>query len=581
MSDLPPKPNTLSGIRRPSCAFLLAALCFSLYFLLPYSHLFAPALSAPPALVLLVTLAVAWIACVGGHALVPRENSPERVRLGGRDALVLLLFLAAFAALQWPYLTLPFAYCGDEDHHLQGARLLEKALASGASREATAESLSEWLRRYPPALIAFETLLANRWLGTYGAEWAHRLAAFLPMALFAAWPYVALRRRGVPLPEALPALACLALVPVVFYHAAVLYIEPLLLLVEGAVLLSIASRDTFETRDLFQIALLASCAGLVKEIAPPFLAAIALWFAWRVLVRGDGPVRARCLTFARLAGTLILPCVPFMAVRAIAGKRDYPFAVGNLIRPEFYARWSEAAWGELTIGLLVLAATGFVFMAWRRRLTDLLIVALLLLAGYGALFSFDHLKYVGYGRFVLNLVPALSAGVVGLCLAPRDICPIGRWSLPGRALLFAAVIAGIGAVFVPWRVEDRESWGCPGEKTGEYCYAFDRAVGAAAAQLPADTGLFVYISGGEHYYNALPFYLARSGLTGRLSGMTFGEPLSPAAAATLGKTGRPFRLMLLCHHAPSPPEPESVPGVRFVERFTLGRRAVDLYEVAQ
>ncbi|MBI3099599.1 MAG: hypothetical protein HYY93_15430 [Planctomycetes bacterium] len=558
--------------------FLLALSVCSLYLLLPYPELLAPRFGEAGAWLILLAIVGVWLACATPARGARSGPGSPWPRLRAFEAALVLAFLAGFALLEWPYLTLPFAYRGDEDHHLQGARLLERALATGASREAVASSLAGWLGRYPPALLALETLCANRWLGTDTLEWTHRLTAFLPMALFALWPYLALRARGVPAAESWPALICLPFVPVVFYHAAVTYIEPLLLLVQGIVLLRVAGLDRFETRDLFEIACLASIAGVVKETSPAVLAPVAAWLAWKGLSRREEPLRRRAGVTARLLGTLLLPSLPFFLARS-SDRRPYPLLLENLARSDFYAQWGAAAWSELTVGLLLLAALGFFFMAVRRRLTDLLVLGLLLLGAWGVVFSLDHLDYVGYGRFVLCLVPALSAGGVGLFLAPRDVCPIHRRSPLGRSILFAGMIAGCGAGFIPWRVGERESWGCPGSRTGEYYYDFDRAIEAAARRLPPDGSIFVYIGGGDHYYNALAFYLARHGLAGRLAGMTFGDPLAPKEAAALGKSGRPFRLMLLCHHTPSPPEPESSGGARFVERFTLGRRAIDLYEV--
>ncbi len=597
---------------RLSRSFSVCVLSYGLLIALPYRHWFAPRLGPTSGLLAILAVLGAWLACVGKYA-VARPVRAASPALGRRDALVLGAFAGGVILLQLRWLRMPVEYGGDEDFHVMRVWALEAAfaratrghagqvalwalLAVGASWIAT-RSFARWgavlgfavlvlsiwlggfllldgdggwlegsLSRYPPLATVVHGLFANRVLGTRFCEWAYRVGALLPMFGFMVWPYLVLRAHGRGVIEAATILPPLALAPLIYFFSGLLHIEPVLLVIQGVVFYRLFVRSrSVESR--FELAMSAAPLGVAKEIAPAFLAAVAVVLALEAW-RAPGSRGSRALEGARLVGVLLFPAIPCQAIHRLSGLRPYPLRLSNFTSPLVLDAYGDVLWAQLGLPFVILALAGLVSLGRSRRHLDVLGVAGLSILFHGVLFTCDHLSYVGYRRYMLLFLPPCLAGLTAWLLTVRR-GPVAR------ACFLATLTIG-GIAVLPWRAEDRTQWGCPRMISSNYYFPFDRACQALADE--HRRGSFL-VAGLEAPYLPLRFYLARFGLERRYVHVSLLEVRTIDEAASVAHRLE-VRIVLFVRMPSADPMVEPR-GATLLDRFVLSGRRIDLYEVAR
>lgn len=556
--------------RRLSRPFLCALAAFALYVVLPYPRFFQlPARGEhwPTACGLAFILACLglWILCVGRDAFRP-DDADARGTFSRRGALLLATFAVLFLFLEATFLARPASWMGDEQFHIERGLQFAHELGRGALWNDN-PILRFGLKRYPPLAMVLHVLAANPIFGTLYETWAWRLMPFACCVLFAMLPYGFLRREagdGV----AIGAVVAIAAVPLVFVYAAIVAIEPLMILIEGAVLFRLMDRP-FTRRAMIDASLIASTLGAVKETALPFLLAMAIWIAGRVATC-EATKREKAVDVVRLWGVLLLPSLPYEVIRGLASPRP-PVVQGglaNLASPLFAEYWLAAARTQITPVFFGAAVVGLALMIRRGRGADAAIVAVLSLGANAALYSVDLLMYVGFSRFTLCLMPSLAVGLAGL-LAIVD----SRRTAP--MLLFAIIVNGAAAI--PWTDEAHEDWIMPGERdfdAGAWrFYPYDEAIDYIAGM--PNNACFMVAAGTWLYTPVSLLEIPRAHLEERFAGHI--EPRSTLAEAIQQCRAHGARLLLFQSDDLSNLAPPA--DLKHIAAFTRGRRTLDLYEL--
>jgi hypothetical protein len=369
------------------------------------------------------------------------------------------------------------------------------------------------------------------------------------------------------------AAAAVATLPLLYYHAAITYLEVAVLAIGCYIALLFLRHDRCDRGFVLRVAAVAAAIVPIKETGAPLAVAAAVVLAARILVGLDAAWHRRLAVAVGATALIVIPGALYFAfVAIVGGGRSHPQGWEQLAQWETYRRVAVAGWAQFgPIGLAAIFV-GFVFAVMNRRAAwavGLVSMNALLCA---VVFFTDHDAYIGYSRFTLCFSPLVVLAVIALsgsALARRlhdvRVQPV---------LLTAIALASF--LTAPRSLERRENWGSLHTDTAEYYYPYDRAVESLASIKPKSS---FYVSGLTYPYHVL-FYVRRTGMDFRqcmgvnADGLTLPESIETAAA-----NGAAY---LLFHHA-SPVDaspPAATPGARWIERFAIGRRALDLFDVS-
>jgi len=337
--------------------------------------------------------------------------------------------------------------------------------------------------RYPPYLMLHQLLLANPLIGLSTFEFFHRLAVFFPYFLSCVVLHRGLVNHNLsPYVAMLPVLL-FGLIPVVFYHGGLLYIEPWFFLFVTIQLLAFQSRRTKKERHTVVVAVNV-LLGCVKEIAViPVAASVTTMFLedWR----------RKEFQIAEFAKKGLVSCSTtclFLIYRD--NWRDFHFHAGNFLNLKMYAGLKFFFLEQVYLPNVVLLGAGFIYLIVKasKQYWLGLLYALLYFVAAAFIFLGDRYAYFGYSRFTLTLfwVPMVLS-ILGL----GKLLSHSRTQIPACLLLSAGVI--FNGLSYP-RLQDREDWGTPFQSIAERFYdtrtLFSLLDGKKALLLHEDTNFY-------------------------------------------------------------------------------------------
>jgi hypothetical protein len=589
---------------------------FAPYFLFPYWRYGPESLGQGGFAGILAAAALLWGCCVAPmHA-----RGPMRLPTGfsPKDAGILAGLFLLFLIAQWPYLSLPLAWKGDEEFHLGRAMVLGEVyrltmiehsialmiLLAGAFLASffllrrsiggkiwmvpllfflsifytlylPSVPLRHWLIRYPPMTIPFHWIWCNSLLGTSFMEPFARLGSFLAMSASAGAAYLWLRKEGTPPLRAAGAAATLFTLPMIYYHASLLYIEPLLLFWQTLVLSRIWCRkEPWTLPDLYALASLASAGGLIKETAPPFIGCVGIFCAVQLWALGLS-FRNRAAHLLRLVAVCLLPSLPYLYLRWQSEIRPHAFRPSNFIHGEVYAQFGHSICHYFTLTAAIGAGVGVILLLRKRssggRLAcgtfNAAIVAILSTFAYSLfLGGGEEVEMIGLCRATLHFWPVFLVGIAGLLKGAGRA--IGSWG--AIALLLAGNYG-----FRPPGPTQRGSWGTTRWEVERH-YPIDQVMRQISLRYPGETPVVFFGMG--YPYPHLAFYLKKFGMAHPVLGQLQTREL-PALSHELRSRGIPHALLVYHQEEGAPSEPDIPEGVSRVQTFELGKRRMILYEM--
>ncbi len=252
-----------------------------------------------------------------------------------------------------------------------------------------------------------------------------------------------------------------ATIPVVFYYSSLLYLEMpavvlmFLVCLDVEPLLSLGFDELTQRPAWYALILI----GFIKETTVPFL---LCFVAYRIVVQFRAPGRraswkrrVRDELFMAL-GTL-LPLFYYLFFRTYFGNpREFSFTPANLL--DLHALSVTLLSHLQQFGLVYLLFVGGVVLLFRGRQHRSAVFLLLVFVAVPAFHLLDTVKYAGYSRFNLFLLPAVLAGAA---VFVRFIAAKKRWYLPA----LTGLIIATNLALTPVNLDGtrKPSWGYPGE----------------------------------------------------------------------------------------------------------------------
>ncbi len=311
--------------------------------------------------------------------------------------------------------------------------------------------VSRWFHALAPALL-------GPLIGIH-REFLFRLVPLLS-AVILCWQFA----RSVSPRNLLAALAlglAAATIPVVFYYSSLLYLEmPAVLLMflvcrDIEPLLSLPFDELTRRPAWYALILI----GFIKETTVPFLLCFVVY---RIVVQLRSPgLRASWKRRIRdelfmAAGTL-LPLFLYLFFRTWFGNpREFSFTPANLF--DLHALTVTLLSHLQQFGLAYLLFIGGVILLFKTRQYRKAVFLLLVFVAVPAFHLLDTVKYAGYSRFNLFLLPAVLAGAA---VFVQFIGTKKRWYLPALAGLLIATNLALTPVNLDGT--RKPSWGYPGE----------------------------------------------------------------------------------------------------------------------
>jgi hypothetical protein len=400
------------------------------------------------------------------------------------------------------------------------------------------------------------------------------MIAFVPYAAICGITYAAARSLASRRLPAVAAAAVTATLPLLYYHAAITYLDVAAAAIGCYITLLFLRNDHTDRGLVLRVASAASMLVPIKETAAPLAAAAAMVLVIRVLT---GLNEAWYRRVAVSIGAVMLIAVPgalyFVFVAIIGGLRSHPQGWMQLTQWAPYRQATAAAWEQLGPAGVVAIVAGAVMAATNRRASWALGFGLLMIVLCVILFFSDHPKYVGYSRFSLYFAPVLVLAVASLS-SPFAFPWRHTWWVQVCALV---AISSAGWLSGPHTWASRENWGSKFADTAEYYYPYDRAV-AAIPQKDSRKDTFC-VSGSTYPYHVL-FYVRQTGMQFRQFVGQNADGLSLGGSVTWA-SNRAARYLVFHQPLPVDGPPGMAPsGARFMKRFEIGRRALDVYDLA-
>lgn len=471
------------------------------------------------------------------------------LRVKRRAWIGLLVLFCVLLLLNYRALRIDIPWRGDEDYHIQVTlhffeslrRIVARAawlwaLAAGASAIALAVA---W-RRSRPGFIALAVgllVLVVAVLAANGSYLPSNILLRYPAAgywlaaapLYTSWPFVEpyslfseATFRVVPF-LAVVGLAwmcqqqlahkgleigilfgvAVGTMPLVYYHASILYLEPpALVLMTYAAFRSetlLVAEPGVVRKSAAWYALIV--VGFLKETTAPFLAAFVVA---RALIRFVPLTRARLhwsyiADEARLAVCVLFPLFVYILFRKYFGDpRGYTPHLQNLIEAGGYAKYGQSFLEQFG-PFLVLFLVGVAVLVRRRRHA----VAGFLVLSFAAVCLFhllDSVGFAGLSRFNLFLLPAVLVAAAVL---------VGELAQARRALtaLLLVLVIAFNLVLSPLNLDGSKKplWGNYGIDTAEHYYPYRTALRWLRDNHPADEIRFAGLS----YYYWFAYYFMR------------------------------------------------------------------------
>ncbi|MBT3983904.1 MAG: hypothetical protein HOE90_21285 [Bacteriovoracaceae bacterium] len=425
------------------------------------------------------------------------------------DVFDLKIFFAIFCvglALQLPYMALDLPYSGDEAVHIDKAFKMSKCVQLILSEfwpfilffifvilgvlkifKTNLKNLglailvlgfvlfitSGWIfmdlhwKRYPPLLVIFEFIFANALIFTEQSQIFHRLPITLLWLLTCFTFYYSMRSREIKKEISFLVSTVFLLIPVYFYHGAIVLIEPLLFFEVSAAILIISSKIQDKQKIHFLV-LLNLLVGLSKEISPflifpNILMVFHLMGLKNILQKKKVFLHATKLSlisistmaiyyFYRIYSQIFNPKA--MTVYA----RPYKFAPLNFLDPLQYRSLYEFFKIQTTLPIMVLSLLGIAFLIKNRKKDNRNLVLIFWTITFSSLlfilFGGDASKYYGYSRFHgLIFLPIILIGLMGMAEVAQKYQ--SKWVTP------IMVVLGIFLFMKTPKIDERNSWGTP------------------------------------------------------------------------------------------------------------------------
>lgn len=546
--------------------------------------------------------------------------------LDWRDWLILIGIVAALVWLQLPFLAAPLAWRGDEDYHVRraelfaqslhegltvypwrwiacgvlfgavaGARLTKRRIGDGAiaiiagwavaaSATMTLEYvhatlygrggrlwIAESVFRYPPGGLALGAFFVSHEMGTLAAEWAHRMIAFLPYVAICGVTYASARALSAGRVSAVAASAIMALLPLTYYHAAIAYLDVAAVAVGCYIALLFLKHDRVDGGFVLRVASAAAALVPIKETALPIAVAATVVLALRVLISLEAAWYRRAAVALGAALLIAAPGVIYFSfVWIMGGVRPHPQNWDHLAQWQTYRHAAAGAWAQFGPAGCMAILIGLVMAALSVRTTWALAFGCMTAVLSAVVFYSDHPSYIGYSRFTLYFLPLILVAVASLA---RPLPVSGKYVGAVQTALLGA-IAAASHFAAPRTLADRQNWGSLFTDTAEYYYPYPDAIELLSQRGPKAT---FCVSGGSFPYH-VRFYLRKTGMEFRklIAQNADQQSLEDAVRWTAANGAR-----FLIFHRPEPvegPPGETPAGAVFVERFTIGERAVDVYD---
>ena len=369
------KPIHFSG------TFYLGLILFASFLVLPYHHLFLNRTSGILYYTLTGSSALLWLRLAGNHIHLPIFNHETSA-----TSKLPLLFLLLF----WPLATLPFlfdslAFNGDENFHVIRSVMLRTDFVymTGGLRglllfipiglallgwlhntkrlkrhwiflsfvlyiatnawllQDAFPKFIDWLVRYPALFAILETSLTGLSPSFILNEWAHRLSALIPLFVLSLTLFFIFARHLTVKPLF---ICCVILsiftIPILRYHATLVYIDPLVFALICAILVSLRLDSEISITSLWQYGPLISLLGAIKITALPFILAFTLCSILFFLKEKAKPDSRKITCFVLL---MAAPSLPQLLLRVLLKIQDIPVSYDNFFSPTCWPGISKAS----------------------------------------------------------------------------------------------------------------------------------------------------------------------------------------------------------------------------------------------
>ena len=595
-----------------------------LFIFFPYWQLLSnrPLIQAA-VLIILLLLIFCWDKLNQYNAPASDSMAFDTPQLTGFDYLYCLLIPLLLFIDQLKFLTAPISWKGDEDAHIiyalrlpflvrqsVGKNLIPILLAASIIvgyyllKERFARKAYAWLMpigaiiaifvmagpppgyrltRYPPLIVIIEALFANPILSTKYSELAHRLTVFIPyLTVFLISFFIAhFLKLSRPLVYLLPVIIVTA--PLAYYHAAIVYIEPLLVAVQFYVLFKIFTLQKATPYSLFEIASLASITGVMKENALPFLVAAFLFMLAKIVFSQDFSRGNKLRLILKLSYITFLPICIYLVFRKSCGDiRPYTAQFSHLFNLTTYYTYALAMRQQIGWPAFIISAIGLAYLGVSKQRRGVFWFSITNFLLYFITVTAENYLYIGYSRFMLHLLPTFYAGLVGFFLWVKNTKNL----FPS---VLASVLIGYNLFISPRSFAERSNWGIYNcEICSEYYLPYPEAISYIASHYPSN---YSFIIGGMKemdYPYRINFYMHKFGVKQKFLGQFFygghnGIPL-PAKSDKFSNpelsiaSARRLKADLLLFHNLNSSEIVYNKSIRFIKRFSLGNHCLDLYE---
>lgn len=556
---------------------------------------------------------------------IKKESELSLKHLTVFDLLYFVFVFLFLLGYQWKFLHAPVAWRGDEDYHLHRALhfqfwffrelkrmqfiilmfsfsvcwYLDKRFTGAKYKRIlliilittlsfiirpTHHNFQNCFMRYPPFLLFLETLFANPFFSTSYSEFAHRLAIFVPYFIIFLFLFFTVYSLGLKsyLSYSLPVITITT--PLLYYHGAIVYIEILLVLIQFWVLFKIFHQSQITPGFLFEIAVISSLGGIVKENCLPFLFTVFVFIIIKTFCERKELYNNKYLFIIRSFYLIFLPAGIYLLFRNIFGVvRPYAAHFDNLYNLGSYYTYLLAIRQQLTLPVFLISLMGFIYLLLSKKYPNALLFSLLNFFFYFVFLTAEHYEMIGYSRFMLHFLPTFFTGLVG----------VGVWmnKLDGRRnrymLVAIAIVIGSNIFYSPRYFAERSNWGVYNCDTAEYYLPYPAALEYIGSSYSPNAS---FIATGMFYSYNFDFYIRKFNLQQKFKGMYLqggrwyvpkGDGRKPLTLENSFRVARQEKANLLLFHNlnNSVLVKKTSTDVKFVNRFSLGTHSLDLYKL--
>ena len=533
------KPVKFSG------TFYLGMIVFSCFLVLPYHQLLENLYTSILYYTIAGGSALLWFRLAGNHIQKPIFNH-EAQATSKLPIIILVLF--------WPLVTFPFlfdslALYGDENYHVMrsvmfrndfihmsiGLRALLYSFPVGLAvlcslhntrrihhrwiflaffiyiattawclRDAF-PTFVEWLVRYPALFAILETSVTGLSPSFIVDEWAHRLNALLPMLVLSLTLFFIFARHLSVQPFF---ILCIILgvfsLPILRYHATLVYIDPLVFALICTMLVSLRLDSGISSTSLWKYGPPLSLLGAIKITALPLLLTFTLCSILFFLKEGTKPDKRKIACFSLL---MIIPSLPQLLLRILLKIQNIPVSYDNFFSQTCWTGYIEGLLYQFGPLFLMVSLCGLLMIIFKERgfWSHFILI-------YFSLYLFFMFRvereFVGISRYQLYLAPCFILGFfeiikIGFHFS-KNKHPIVFSGLTGFLILLTAVNLAFPLRGHP----TKPNWASPLSKHPESFYPFNDA----ALYVKEQEYTRIFISGTlTTTYNYLFFYEVKHG----------------------------------------------------------------------